>query len=110
MATTDLIGTPVRAEHPATAPVLTEPASPAAVAAMRRLGWALALPMNPDVVRAVTEYEVAAEHARDLAAVAASGRMTDLDADSLAAAVDLMAGARAVLADADLLDLIGLAR
>ncbi|MFF9309949.1 hypothetical protein ACF1BS_03470 [Streptomyces sp. NPDC014748] len=101
--------TALRAEHPASVPVLTEPPSPAAAAAMRRLGWALALPISPAVVRAVTEYEVAAEHARDLAAVAASGRMSDLDADSLAAAEDVMAAARATLAAAGHLELIEVA-
>lgn len=57
---------------------------------------------------AVTEYETAAMHAAQLAAVAESGRMTDLDADSLAAAEDLMAAAQARLADAGRLDLLGL--
>ncbi|MFJ6566592.1 hypothetical protein ACIQNU_04180 [Streptomyces sp. NPDC091292] len=55
----------------------------------------------------MTVYETAAVHARELGVLAASGRMSDLDADSLAAAEDLMAGASAVLATAGRLDLIG---
>ncbi|NEA52388.1 hypothetical protein [Streptomyces sp. SID10815] len=122
---------------PSSAP--TEPPSPTAMAALERLERAFGFTtvevaahvtpsvdglsvadrlahesasyvrVTPEVARAVTEYDVAAEHARDLAAVAASGRMSDLDADSLAAAEDLMAGARARLAAAGHLDLIGVA-
>jgi hypothetical protein len=59
------------------------------------------------LVRAVAEYETAAVHAVQLAALAEADRMTDLDADSLAAAEDMMASARAVLERAGRLDLIG---
>ncbi|MFC5634705.1 hypothetical protein [Streptomyces bullii] len=59
------------------------------------------------LIRAVAQYETAAEHAVQLAALAEAGRMTDLDADSLAAAEDVMAAARATLAQAGRLDLIG---
>ncbi|MFD5491574.1 hypothetical protein ACFWH4_01200 [Streptomyces sp. NPDC127091] len=62
------------------------------------------------VVRAVAQYETAAAHAAQLAGLAESGRMTDLDADSLAAAEDVMAAARAVLADAGRLELIEVVR
>lgn len=84
----------------------TEPLSPAAAGAVRRLELALAHSIPAAVVRAVTQYEAAAVHARELAEVAASGRMTDLDADSLAAAEDLMAASRATLATAGQLHLI----
>ena len=59
------------------------------------------------LVQAVTVYETAAVHAVQLAAVAESGRMTDLDADSLAHAEELMAASRETLAVAGRLDLIG---
>ncbi|MDR3083109.1 MAG: hypothetical protein LBV60_19685 [Streptomyces sp.] len=58
------------------------------------------------VIQAVAQFETAAVHAKELAAVAASGRMSDLDADSLVAAEDLMAASRATLAAAGLLHLI----
>lgn len=61
------------------------------------------------LIQAVAQYETAAVHAVQLAALAESGGMTDLDADSLAHAEELMAGARATLADAGRLDLIGAA-
>jgi hypothetical protein len=64
---------------------------------------------GPSVVRAVAVYETAATHAADLAVLAASGRMTDLDAGSLAVAVDLMAGSRSRLAAAGMLHLIEVA-
>jgi len=101
MATRELTGAPERAEH-----MVTEPLSPAAAAAVRRLELALSLPVAPNVVRAVTQYEAAAVHAQELAALAASGRMSDLDADSLAAAEDLMAASRVALAAAGQLHLI----
>jgi hypothetical protein len=59
------------------------------------------------LVQAATQYETAALHAAQLAAIAESGRMTDLDADSLAVAEDLMSDARTVLAAGGCLDLIG---
>lgn len=59
------------------------------------------------LIQAVTVYETAAVHAVQLAALAESGRMTDLDADSLAHAEELMAGAKATLTKAGRLDLIG---
>ncbi|MFJ6559940.1 hypothetical protein ACIQMV_08665 [Streptomyces sp. NPDC091412] len=87
-------------------PAPTAPLPSSSLLAMRRLDLALTLPVSPAVVRAVTEYETAAVHAKDLAAVAESGRMSDLDADSLAAAEDLMAGARETLTAAGWLELI----
>jgi hypothetical protein len=58
-------------------------------------------------VVAVARYGAASARAAELSAVAATGRMTDLDADSLAHAEELMDGARATLASAGRLDLIG---
>jgi hypothetical protein len=84
----------------------TDPTAPLpslAAAAMASLEARLA---GPSVVRAVAVYETAATHVADLAAVAESGRMTDLDADSLAVAEDLMAGARSRLAAAGMLHLV----
>jgi hypothetical protein len=82
---------------------LTAPLPPAAVSAMRSLERRLA---TPAVVRAVTVYETAAVHAAELSNVAWTGNMSGLDADSLAAAEDLMAGSRATLAAAGMLHLI----
>ncbi|MGR6538872.1 hypothetical protein [Streptomyces rochei] len=79
----------------------TAPLSPAAVEAMAAL-----TPQFP-LVQAVAEYETAAAHAAQLAGLAESGRMADLDADSLAVAEDVMAAAHATLAAAGRLDLIG---
>ncbi|WP_406227404.1 hypothetical protein [Streptomyces anthocyanicus] len=80
---------------PSTAPLSSESA-----AALAR-----ALPHFP-LVQAVAEYETAAVHAAQLAGLAESGRMTDLDARSLADAEDVMAAARTVLKNAGRLDLI----
>lgn len=104
MATRELTGAPRRVE---TTPRTTAPLPSAAAQALRRVDLALTLPVPLPIVRAVVEYETAAVHAADLAALAATGKMSDLDADSLAATEDLMAGARAVLKSADALDLIG---
>ncbi|MFG2352611.1 hypothetical protein [Streptomyces sp. NPDC048521] len=79
----------------------TAPLPPDAVDAMARVESRFPL------IQAVTQYETAAVHAAQLAHLAESGRMTDLDADSLAAAEDLMAAARTVLAAAGQLHLIG---
>ncbi|WP_333743527.1 hypothetical protein [Streptomyces ardesiacus] len=78
----------------------TAPLPPEAAAALAR-----ALPHFP-IVRAVAEYETAAVHAAQLAGLAESGRMSDLDARSLADAEDVMAAARTVLAEAGRLDLV----
>lgn len=59
------------------------------------------------LVRAVAQYETAAERVTQLAPLAESDQMSDLDADSLAAAEDIMAAARTVLEAAGRLDLIG---
>lgn len=59
------------------------------------------------LIQAATVYETAAVHVVQLAALAEARGLSDLDADSLAHAEDLMAGARAVLAKAGRLDLIG---
>lgn len=59
------------------------------------------------VAEAVTRYETASVCAVQLAARAESGGLSDLDADSLAHAEDVMAGAKAVLAEAGMLHLLG---
>jgi hypothetical protein len=83
-------------------PALTAPLPAAAVALASRMESHFPL------IEAVTVYETASVRAVQLAALAESGRMlSDLDADSLAHAEDLMAGARAVLAAAGRLDLVG---
>jgi hypothetical protein len=115
---------------------LTAPLSPAASAALARLELAFALVLAEQlrverlvsglrvgestviggtpvtvvslvVADAITAYETAARRAARLAARAESGGMSDLDADSLAHAEELMAGARATLADAGMLHLVG---
>lgn len=97
MATTDLTGAQTRTiPTPATALL-----PPKAAEALARVESRFPL------VKAVTVYETAAVHAVQLAGVAESGTMSDLDADSLARAEELMAGARATLAEAGRLDLIG---
>ncbi|EFE65806.1 predicted protein [Streptomyces viridosporus ATCC 14672] len=97
MATTDLIGALERTDREGdTAPL---PADAAAL--LDRLQAEFPL------VRAVAQYETAAVKAVQLAALAEADKMTDLDADSLAAAEDVMAAAREVLAAAGRLDLIG---
>lgn len=58
-------------------------------------------------VVAVARYRHAEARANELIAIGAAGAMTDLDADDLAHAVELMAGYRATLAAAGRLDLIG---
>jgi hypothetical protein len=60
-----------------------------------------------EVAEALTRYETESVHVVQLAALAESGRLSDLDADSLAHAEDLRAGALATLAQAGRLDLIG---
>lgn len=96
MATTDLIGAPERADHPGdTAPI---PAS----AAVLPDGLLAQFPL----VRAVAQYETAAERVTQLAPLAETGKMSDLDADSLVAAEDIMAAAHDVLKAAGRLDLI----
>jgi hypothetical protein len=61
-----------------------------------------------EVAEALTRYQAESVHVVQLAALAESGRLSDLDADSLAHAEDLRAGALATLAEADALHLIGL--
>lgn len=96
MATQELTGVQQRADHAGD----TAPLPAAALPALARLHAAF------PVVQAVTVYETAAVHAVQLAALAEAGPLSDLDADSLAHAEDLMAGARATLASAGRLDLI----
>lgn len=59
------------------------------------------------LVEAVAVYETASVHVVQLAALAESGSLSDLDADDLAHAEDLMAGALATIAKAGRLDLVG---
>jgi hypothetical protein len=88
---------------------LSRPSAPlpkSAVDAMARLERSS---IAPAIVRAVTVYETAALRATELAAKAVSdeGPLSDLEADDLAHAEDLMAGHRATLAAAGRLDLVG---
>jgi hypothetical protein len=99
VATTDLIGAHERTNREGD----TAPLSPAAAEAQARIESHFPL------IHAVTVYETAALHAVQLAALAEADKMTDLDADSLAHAEDLMAAARQALADAGRLDLIEVA-
>ncbi|WP_329472694.1 hypothetical protein OIE75_29550 [Streptomyces sp. NBC_01723] len=89
------------ARAPFTLESRTAPLPPAAVEALART-----LPHFP-LVQAVTEYETAAVHAAQLAGLAESGRMSDLDARSLAEAENVMAAAHTVLKQAGQLHLIG---
>lgn len=59
------------------------------------------------LVEAAAVYETESLHVVQLAALAESGRLSDLDADSLVHAEDLRAGALATLAKAGRLDLVG---
>jgi hypothetical protein len=61
-----------------------------------------------EVAEALTRYQAESVHVVQLAALAESGRLSDLQADDLAHAEDLRAGALATLAEAGALDLIGL--
>jgi hypothetical protein len=101
MASVDSTGTLPRPDRPAFRPTAPLPAP--AVEAVASL-----VPHFP-LVEAVAAYETAAVHVVQLAARAESGTLSDLDADSLAHAEDLMAGAKATLAKAGRLDLIGVA-
>lgn len=84
----------------------TAPLPSAALAAMDHLELRLRFPK--DVVDAVVVYETAALHAAGLAAKAVTGEgLPALDVRSWEFAEDLMAGARATLADHGRLDLIG---
>jgi hypothetical protein len=93
---TEIVQAPTSADHAGD----TAPLPAAALSALARLHAAF------PVVQAVTVYETAAEHAAQLAARAETGHMSDLDADDLAHAEELMAGARATLHAAGRLDLI----
>lgn len=63
------------------------------------------LPSTPADMAA--RYRAAETRANELIQVARTGRMSDLNADDLAHYVDLMAGAKATLAKAGALHLIG---
>lgn len=66
-------------------------------------------PLPADVAAAAATYRKAALRAASLGGEALSPEMLTLHADDLAHAEDLMAGARATLAKADALHLIGVA-
>ena len=66
----------------------------------------LKLPVDP-AIRAAADFRKAAKRAASLSTEALSPHMSDLDADSLAHAEELKLGARATLAAAGRLDLIG---
>jgi hypothetical protein len=86
----------------------TAPLPQGVVDAMRSLELRLSFPTA--IVAAVTTYETAALHAAELAAKAVTGQgLPALDVRSWEFAEDLMAGARATLAAAGRLDLIGVA-
>ncbi|MET9150030.1 hypothetical protein ABZX82_01925 [Streptomyces griseoflavus] len=97
MATTDLIGAPERTDREGD----TAPLPAGALLVLSRLEAAFPL------IQAVAQYETAAVHRAQFAALAEADKLTDLDADSLAHAEELMDGARATLAAAGRLDLIG---
>ncbi|MCX4232056.1 hypothetical protein [Streptomyces ortus] len=61
---------------------------------------------SPELLALADAYRSHAAHVAELAQLAASGRMSDLDADALVATEDLAAGTLAALAQAGRLDLI----
>lgn len=104
MASVDSTGTLARPDHSAFRPTAQLPVP--AVAALHRLELALTTPAQ--VVAAVTVHETAAVRAAELAAMAATGEdLSALDVRAWEFAEELMAGARATLAAAGRLDLIG---
>ncbi|MEU3826481.1 hypothetical protein AB0F36_14350 [Streptomyces sp. NPDC029080] len=98
---TQIVQAPQRAER------TTAPLPSAAVDAMRRLELALA---DPDVVRAVTRYEVASARTAELSAAMDTRNLSGAEVDSLVLAQDVMAAARTTLASAGQLHLIEVAR
>lgn len=82
---------------------MSAPTAPLPLAAIETLAR---IESHFPLIQAVTVYETAAVHAVQLAALAEVDKLSDLDADSLAHAEDLMAGARQALAKAGRLDLI----
>jgi hypothetical protein len=94
---------------PAPSDLPVVPLSSAAREALARLEAAFAgqSRVSPAVARAVTQYETAAVHARELAAKAATAQgLPAIDVRSWEFAEELMAGAKATLAAAGRLDLI----
>lgn len=81
MATTDLSGAQTRTDNAA-----DEPLPEYLAAAVDKLGTRV------QRYQAASRYNTAASHAVQLAALAETGRMSDLDADDLAHSMDLMAG------------------
>lgn len=90
--------------RPETSP--TEPLSPVALAAMHRIELALA---SPEIVRAVTRYEVASARTAELSTAMDSRNLSGAEFDSLILAQDVMAASQATLSAAGRLDLIGVA-
>lgn len=103
MATTDLIGTPERADRGDTAPLPL-----AARKAMHRLERAFADRSTAEVRRVVVRFEIAAATVDRLSAMDARD-MSPAQFDHLADAQERMAEYRATLAAADRLDLIEVA-
>lgn len=81
----------------------TAPLSPVAVDMVRRLELALT---TPDVVRAVSRYEVASARTAELSVAMDSSSLSGAEFDSLVLAQDVMAASRTVLAAAGQLHLI----
>lgn len=96
---TQIVQAPTSAER-------TAPLSPNAITAMRRLELHFVATRVADAVR---QYESAAQYAVRLGDKAATGTMTDLEADSLVQVWDLMVEAYTVLSDADQLHLLEMA-
>ena len=81
MATTDLIGAQTRTDNAA-----SEPLPEAVAATVDKLA------ARVQRLQATLHFDTAATHVVQLAALAEAGGRSDLDADSLAHAEDLMAG------------------
>lgn len=82
----------------------TAPLSPAAVEAMRRLEERLTA---PEVLQAAARYKVASALTAEVGRVMSTRDLTDVEMTDLLYVQDVMREARAVLAAAGRLDLIG---
>lgn len=110
MATQQSTGAPRRTRTiptPSDLPVAPLPAEARAALARLESAFAGKSRVSPAVARAVTQYETAAVHARELAAKAATAQgLPAIDVRSWEFAEELMAGAKATLAAAGQLELI----
>lgn len=93
-------------QAPTGAESITAPLPQPALDAMRRLELALAA---PEVVRAVTRYEVASARTAELSTAMDSRHLSGAEFDSLALAQDTMAASIAILAAAGQLHLVEVA-